>query len=597
MGDGRSLPGSVNGKADGAQLATSPRASATGAPAARAISRPGDSRIFRIGYGLVKMNMWLRTALLTAASVALIVLSFQWHVITRPTIPSFLAAQVGTGLLVGAVGAALVQAFVMSAPQKMQELVDELRSRPGEASLEDRIDQLTAELRTHDLHSRTSEALGKMKVVDVLRSTEDVAAGIAAVLADPAVTDVRLLGLSLSTFFGGRRHSRGPDWPGQRLERLLLGEEPAPQRRAGIHVRVLLVDPACLSLRLLTHGAGGESGEELVRLRNEIHEVADHLNRLSREVADRRNGNSLHVRFYRAAPPFFLFAARQGVFTHSYYHGLAADPRAVAAAAVWRFSADSSAYQATCRHFDAIWDTDSVPCDEFLLDKAIGTDQGIGESGILNIYTDLESAQERIRWLISHAKQRVWLQGVSLSHHLSPPLAEVMLGLLQSDSIDTRVLILDPESDQAIRKSYRDYLLDQDGGAVIDYDTYAKDRHLHSTSQFYAGLRHSGQRFQGMSAKAAAGNFQVRQYACAPTSYILIADDHALMEQFHYGKPVAAGGSIKAQLRLAREMPLIEYGSPGTDLFASKPWLNPLAVIEDHFSQVFEHFGFPVPSS
>jgi hypothetical protein len=38
-----------------------------------------------------------------------------------------------------------------------------------------------------------------------------------------------------------------------------------------------------------------------------------------------------------------------------------------------------------------------------------------------------------------------------------------------------------------------------------------------------------------------------------------------------------AEGSIEAQLQLAGEMPLIEYGRPGSDLFAPRPWLNPLA--------------------
>lgn len=597
MADGRSVSKRVGGRGEGVHLPSPVSSTADGVAAARARLRSSDSRIFRIGYGLVKVDLWLRTALLAGVSAALIVLAFQWHVMTRPIILSFMAAQLGTGLLVGAVGAALVQSFVMSAPQTMQELVDELRSRPREASLEDRLAELTTELRAYDLRSRTNDALRLMGVVDILRSTEDVAAKITACLTDPAVTDVRVLGLSLGTFFGGRRYSQGPDWPGQRLERLLLGEESNPVRNEGIRVRVLLIDPACLSLRLLTHGAAGESGEELVRLRNEIHEVADHLNRLSKEVARRRNANSLQVRFYRAAPPFFLFAARQGVFTHSYYHGLAADPRRIASAAVWHFSAESAAYRASCRHFDAIWDTDSVPCGDFLLHGAIGTDQGIGESGIVNIYTDRESAQERIRWLISNARKRVWIQGVSLSHHLSPPLEEVMLGLLQAGSVDTRVLILDPDSDQAFRKSYRDYLLDQDGSTIIDYDTYVQNKYLHNTSQFYSRLRHSAQRFESMSSKATAASFQVRQYACAPTSYILIADDHALIEQFHYGKPVHAGGSIKAQLQLAREMPLIEYVRPASDLFASKPWLNPLAVIEDHFSQVFEHFGTSVLSS
>jgi hypothetical protein len=580
------------------QLTVTANSKPDGMGAPHASERSTDSRIFRIGYSLVTTNLWLRTAILTGISVALIVLSFQWQVITRPTIASFLANQLGTGLLVGAVGAALVQAFVMSAPRTMQELVEELQPR-SHATLEDRLAELTAELRAHDMRTRTAagDALSHLGVVDSLTSTDDVTAALSAALADLEVTEVRLLGLSLGTWFGGRRHSRGADWPGRRLEQLLLGEGADHGRSEGIRARILLLDPACLSLRLLTHGDAGDSSEELERLRNEIHEIADHLSRLSKEVASRRNGNSLQVRFYRAVPPFFLFAARQGIFMRSYYHGLASDPYAVASAAVWHFSSDSAAYQATCRHFDAIWDTDSVPCEDALLHKAIGTDQGVAESGIVNIYTDRESAQERIRWLITNAKERVWIQGVSLSHHLSPRLEEPMLRLLRMPSIDTRVLILAPDCDQAIRKSYRDYLLDHEGDAAVDYTKYVQDRYLHTASPIYTRLQHSRQRFGSMSAKATAGNFQVREYACAPTSYILIADNHALIEQFHYGKPVDAGDSIQAQLQLAREMPLIEYCQPGSALFTPQPWLNPFAVIEDHFNQVFEHFGSVVGPS
>jgi hypothetical protein len=558
-------------------------------------ARSSESRIFRIGYSLVRADLWLRTVILVAISAALIVLAFQWHLLSRPTIASYLAAQLGTGLLVAAVGAALVQAFVMSAPQTLQQLVEELQARPRGATVEDRLAELTAELRAYELRTRVDDVLTRTGVEDVLTSPEKVAAKISSVLADPAVTDVRLLGLSLTTLFGGRRNSRGPDWPDQKLERLLLREEPGSGRRPGIRVRVLLVDPDCLSLRLLARGSTEESAYELGRLMREIREVAERLSELSGKVAGRRNGNSLHVRFYRAVPPFFLFAAREGALSRSYFHGMGVvRPGALTPAAVWQYSAESPTYQATCQHFDAIWEKDSVPCGEVLAHMAIGTDQGIGESGVLNIYTSRPSAEARIKSLIENAKERVWIQGVSLSHHLSPPLEEEVLKLLYDRSIDTRILILDPDSDQAVRKSYRDYLLDQDGSAIIDYETYARDRTQHNTSGFYGRLRHSAQQFENMSAKSAAGTFQVRQYACAPTSYILIADDHALIEQFHYGKPVDAGGPVKAQLQLAREMPLIEYGPPGSGLFEPEPWLNPLAVIEDHFVQVFEHFGSPL---
>lgn len=342
-------------------------------PASR---RGTDSRILRIGYTLVTANLWLRTVVLAAISIVLILLAFHWHVTTRPTIPSFLAAQLGTGLLVAAVGAALVQAVIMSAPQKMQELVDELRARSPEASFGDRLAELTAELRAHSL----------------------------------------------------------------------------------------------------------------------------------------------------------------------------------------------------------------------------STGQGISEAGIVNVYTDRESAQERIQWLVSHATRRVWIQGVSLSHHLDPPLYAALLHLMETPGIDTRVLVLAPDSDQAVRKSYRDYLLGRNGGTSMGYGAYARDRRLYQASSLYDKLRRSSKDFNDLSS-GSAGQFQVRQYECAPTSYILIADDHALIEQFHYGKPVDATDSVHDQVQLAHEMPLVEYVRPDSALFPPKPGINPFAVIEDHFTQVFQHFGSPISRS
>ena len=167
-----------------------------------------------------------------------------------------------------------------------------------------------------------------------------------------------------------------------------------------------------------------------------------------------------------------------------------------------------------------------------------------------------------------------------------------MLRLLRSPSVDTRLLILDPNSDQAYLKSYRDYLHDEDWSAHgVEYDKYRLDKSLHKQSPIYEQLQYSIRRLTVMSAKAGAGHFQLRHYACAPTSYVLIADDHALVEQFHYGKPVTASDSIQAHLQLAREMPLIEYRSPESALFESRPGLDPYAVIEDHFRHVFDHFG------
>jgi hypothetical protein len=57
MADSGALPGSVNG-ARGKVVPAGPADSADGSAGASARLRAGDSRIFRIGYSLVKVNLW-----------------------------------------------------------------------------------------------------------------------------------------------------------------------------------------------------------------------------------------------------------------------------------------------------------------------------------------------------------------------------------------------------------------------------------------------------------------------------------------------------------------------------------------------------------
>ena len=452
---------------------------------------------------------------------------------------------------------------------------------------------LDAELGAHYRRTRTtlSENLRQTGLENLFASWEDATTEMLAAVAAPQTLEIRLLGLDLTNWFAGRRNS-GVESPGRLLERLLLGDETGTTRRHGMRIRVLLLDPRCTAARVLAHGVDvHESVERLELLRNETRFTAEHLSWLSREVDSRQNGNFLQVRFYTAIPSFFAFTADVGTFIRTYYAGIDPGP---SLAPVWQYGDGSAVHEAAMRHFDVIWETNSEPCEEYLLEKSSGVDQGIEVSGICNIYSDLAGAQERISWLIHNAQRRVWMQGVSLVHHLGPPLEDAMLQLLRKASIDARILILDPYCEQARFKSYRDYLLDHEPSATdMDYERYASDQSLHKNSLTYTNIQHSTQRLMGMAGRTGVEHFQVRHYTCAPTSYMLIVDDHLLVEQFHYGKPPMATDSMQAQLHLAREMPLIEYHHPSSLLFEPRRDFDPLTVAEDHFSHVFNNLGHP----
>jgi hypothetical protein len=574
-----------------------------------------DSRVLLIVYRLVTASLWLRTAVLTIFSVILIVGAFHWHVITRPNVWSYLAAQLGTGLLVVAVGAALVQGFIMSAPETWRKLVNQLRSESRETSqghiskqldainkamtegiraLETQVSQLAADMERHNLHTLVPDdgAIHAAGVVGVYPAGNDAANDMMACLRDPRTTSIRLLGLSLADWFGARRKTYDTGLPVHLLDSLLRAEPSTASRSRPLSVRILLLDPRCAAARLLVHGGGEpDAGERLSRLHNDAERTARYLIRLRDEVAVLGNGNSVEVRFYRVLPSLFALSTDVGSFVRPYFAGL---DTSRSLAATWQYGDDSAIHQATCGHFDAVWHHASVTAEAVLKEKSDGTDRGLSEAGICNIYTDLKDAQERIDWLISNAKDRVWLQGVSLVHHVGTPLIDTLSDLARKDTVDARFLILDPDCEEAYRKSYRDYLLDiEQQDATPSFDEYHANKDLHKESAVYKNIRYTTQILTGIIGTKQPGSARLRHYTCAPTSYVLIADNHALVEQFHYGKSPSATGSARTRLNLAREMPLVELEHPLPNLYEVRRDFDPLAVMTDHFSRVFDAFSHP----
>ena len=577
--------------------------------------RQRDSRFLRMAYRLVTANLWLRTAIMAIFSVALIVASFQWHVITRPNIWSYLAAQLGTGLLVVAVGAALVQSFIMSSPETLRKLMNELGAESrvtsheqitiqlneikgattvGLRSLESQVSQLVADMQRHDFRSSMPEdrALHQAGIAAFYDNVDDSMASIMSSLKDPRVTTIRLLGLSLADWFRRTRTTSGTEMPIHILEATLRGERSTTERSRPVNLEVLLLDPRCAAARLLmSKQREPDIYEKRGRFYRDTERTARHLIRLGEEVARLANGGTVEVRFYRIAPSFFALSTDVGSFVRPYYVGLDTGQADIP---YWQYGSDSRTHSAVSGHFEAIWRYASIKAEEALSENAYGTDQGISEAGIANVYTDLKDAEDRITWLISNATDRVWMQGISLVHHVSAPLIDSVTDLVRKKNVDVRFLILDPNCEEAYRKSFRDYVLDREGDEtkpLFSFEEYCANRSLHEESAVYRNIRYATQILTGILGGRMSGPASLRHYTCAPTSYVLIADNRALVEQFHYGKAPLATDSSGTRLQLAREMPLIELERPQSGLYEAHPYFDPLSVMVDHFGHVFERYS------
>jgi hypothetical protein len=236
---------------------------------------------------------------------------------------------------------------------------------------------------------------------------------------------------------------------------------------------------------------------------------------------------------------------------------------------------------------------------------AIGLDKGARTTGHIATYVDPETASVRIAHLIGSAQSRVWVQGVALDLlFTSPIIADAMNTLLSHDTVDVRVLLLDPDSREARRKSFRyndPNELEQSSWETVqtilsESNEAGASLEDHRASKVYQDITGSINRFAAKCRRIA--NLEVRLTDTAPVGFVLIADDHLLTEQYHYGRLHNADDGYwdRPDLQLAEEMPLNEYKPVDTDstegFRGRSP--QPFAVLEDHYRFVFEYLSHPI---
>jgi hypothetical protein len=105
-------------------------------------------------------------------------------------------------------------------------------------------------------------------------------------------------------------------------------------------------------------------------------------------------------------------------------------------------------------------------------------DKGLRQSGVINVFDDPSDAKKRILSLIAGTKRRLYLQGFSLRSFFNgedslywtiKDLAE------QKDTdIDIKILLINPNSEQAIYRSYREYRL-EDPRAKMSYERFKEE--------------------------------------------------------------------------------------------------------------------------
>ena len=437
-------------------------------------------------------------------------------------------------------------------------------------------------------------AMRESAIAQVYPSRSQAADDMARAARNPKVNRVELIAVSMNSFIrepGDLREA----W--RHLEEMILGKKPLPGKNGRLDIRVLIIDPNCFGAQLRSQGESRVPGTIAGQLQTEATETAVHLLRLKQSAPGvDQTGVSFDFRLYRTPPIFFLFHTNVASYLQPYYfwsyRQLDTDaPNPVLCFKGRPESPWASAFQDQLDdHFQWLWKYAAVTAEEVLVEGQHGLERGLRSANAINVFDNPEDGRQRILSVLASARKRVFIQGISLDSFFDQgsPLFYSIARLAKAGEVDIKCLILDPESDQAKYRAYREYLL---GGREISFDDFVNNRDLYRRSQLFRDTQSTLENIRLALAPIADHHFQIRLYHSAPACFMLLADDRVLVEQYHYGK--VPDGPEGFPVILGKQMPLIEYGPADGDLYKPDRTRSPVKLLEDHFLFVFNRCSKP----
>jgi len=432
------------------------------------------------------------------------------------------------------------------------------------------------------------DAMSRCGVVQIYASRSEAMASIRRDLEDPGNSKIRLIGISLNDFVGMGAGQEA--W--EAVEAFVRGARRIGEQSRGLDIRVLLIDPRSFGARLRSEAEARAPGAPPQRLLQDVHYTADYLRNLAAAASPATTGVTIECRLYRTPPIFFLCLVDSACYVQQYHFWSSRDDRVPVPTLKFCKEAVPAGvhtyHQEMEDHFDWVWDNASVPVEEYLVSHVVGTDEGINQCGTINVYTDHGEARRRMEYLLDQAKTKVSIQGVSLRSFLERgSLCDSVYRLVERGKVRVEMLLLDPDSEQAKYRSYRERLLDTPDQGYQEY----LDKDLHRQSQLYRDTLRTIERIWQMVGDirknkdpAWVSRLSVKLYASAPACFVLRVDERVLVEQYHYGKVSRGRVAI-----LGSEMPLVEYRRCPTHLYetSSDPLRRPYDLLVDHLDHAF----------
>lgn len=496
--------------------------------------------------------------------------------------------------------------------QDIELTVDELAERSNAlttSSLE-RIESgvaATIDNQTRSLVAETTslDAMTKSGIVQIYPSRAHAAGDLLRDVKNQHITKIRIAGISLNDFALGQEEKLGEAW--EAIGSYVASGRGPKATGAGLSIRILIIDPYCLGSALRSGAENREPRTTPGGLKQDVKNIADRMLQLvttAREHCQDTNV-TFECKLYRIPPILFLCLVDSVCYVEQYHFWSKRVVGTPIPVLKYRRNDDPTASYAMHaqmeKHFDWIWDNASIEVTKFMNEEWVGVDSGMYLCSARNVYTNAESALQRMVVLLRNAKEEVTIQGISLhSFFRTGELLAALEDLVREGKVRIRILFMDAKCEQAKLRSYREALFNNPSLNWSDYqsnpDLHAKSELSVDTEMAITTLRRTAQDMvQALRQEADwTLNLEAGIYTAAPHCFMLRADDSVLVEQYHYGK-VVPGQRPGRRAILGKDMPVIEFTDepPDRTLYPEmtpNEWRNTL--LRRPFSLLKNHFEF-----
>ncbi len=551
------------------------------------------SRLTGILSGLVVNNLVLGTLILLITGIVLLVIGYTLSLPPPFTFVTDLSKQIGGGVLVTGVVTGLLRLLILGSYNKFVDQNDEFLRDDVTQRLHDV--KINIEQQTNALVATVAslKAMSELNILQIYAKRQDAGADIEQDIQAPGISRIYVIGISLNDFVGGDRYFN-TIWT--KLQRYVTGESALPKGTSQLDIKILIVDPHCYGAHLRSFGENRRPGGSLSRLYNDVAGMINDLGALEETAQQKQHQTnvSFAFRLYRIPPQLFLFATDKVSYIEPYYFWSTRAPEA--SMPLIRCSSGQSTdtnrviqlHTGMHEHFQLLWEYASVPSSAYREEHAIGADEGQYQCGIVNIFQDHHEAKPRLLWLLQRAKKRIFIQGISLKSYFDGYALNAAINEHLEDSaspVEFRVLLLNPDGEQAKYRSYREYLLNN---PQMKREDYWSDLGLHERSDLYRDTRRTIERIHTMNSRNNR-KIDFRLYDSAPACFMLLIDDIVLIEQYHYGS-MHSHPLTTVNIILGADTALVEYHRPDQkrpNLYADRVEIDTVGLMEDHFHFVY----------